>query len=59
MSNGIAHYDGYWYVSTNWNAKNFRLMKTPEGATSKENWVDVIPHREDVLLEDLEILMTI
>lgn len=52
---GVAHYDGYWYVSTNWNAKNFRLMKTPEGATSKENWVDVIPHREDVLLEDLEI----
>lgn len=52
---GIAHYDGYWYVSTNWNAKNFRLMKTPEGETSKESWVDVIAHREDVLLEDLEI----
>jgi oligopeptidase B len=30
-------------------------MKTPEVATSKENWVEVIPHREDVLLEDIEI----
>jgi len=52
---GIAHYDGYWYVSTNWNAKNFRLMRTPVGKTEKENWEEVIPHREDVLLEDLEI----
>lgn len=52
---GVAHYGDSWYVSTNWEAKNFRLMKTAEGATEKENWVDVIPHREDVLLEDLEI----
>ncbi|UTW67953.1 S9 family peptidase [bacterium SCSIO 12643] len=52
---GIAHYDGYWYVSTNWNAKNFRLMRTPVGKTEKEHWEEVIPHREDVLLEDLEI----
>ena len=52
---GIAHYGDSWYVSTNWEAKNFRLMKTPEGATAKANWTDVIPHRDDVLLEDLEI----
>jgi oligopeptidase B len=36
-------------------ATNFKLMKTPENATSKENWKDLIPHREDVLLEDIEI----
>ena len=30
-------------------------MKTPEEVTSKENWVDVIAHREDVLLEDIDI----
>ena len=30
-------------------------MKTPEAATLKENWVDVMPHREDVLIEDIEI----
>ena len=52
---GVAHYGDSWFVSTNWEAKNFRLMKTPEGSTSKENWTDVIAHREDVLLEDLEI----
>jgi oligopeptidase B len=30
-------------------------MKTPENATSQENWTDMIPHREDVLLEDIDI----
>ena len=30
-------------------------MKTPENATAKENWKDVISHRKDVLLEDIEI----
>jgi oligopeptidase B len=27
-------------------------MKTPENATAKENWKDVIAHREEVLLEE-------
>jgi oligopeptidase B len=30
-------------------------MKTPEDKTSKENWVDLIPHREEVLLEGIDI----
>jgi oligopeptidase B len=30
-------------------------MKTPENATQKENWKDLIPHRKDVLLEGIEI----
>ncbi|MFZ2282663.1 MAG: S9 family peptidase [Lutibacter sp.] len=52
----IAHYDGNFYILTNKDkATNFKLMKTPEKATSKENWVEVIPHREDVMLEDISI----
>jgi oligopeptidase B len=42
--------DGF-YVVTNWKAKNFRLMKAPRHAAKKETWVEVIPHRADVLLE--------
>ena len=30
-------------------------MKTPIGQTEKEHWTDVIPHREDTLLEDISI----
>ena len=53
---GIDHYDGNFYILTNKDeAKNFKLMKTPEDQTTMENWVDVIPHSEDVLLEDISI----
>lgn len=52
----ISHFGDSFYVLTNKDdATNFKLMKTPENATAKENWKDVIPHREDVLLEDIEI----
>jgi oligopeptidase B len=52
----ISHYGTNWYVLTNKDkALNFKLMKTSEGKTSKENWVDMIPHRSDVLLEDIDI----
>ena len=52
----IAHYEDDFYVMTNKDkATNFRLMKTPVEKTTQENWVDVIPHREDYLLEDIDI----
>ncbi len=52
----ISHYDDSFYILTNKDkSTNFKLMKTPETATSKENWADIVPHRPDVLLEDLEI----
>ena len=52
----INHYKDSFYIMTNADkAENFKLMKTLETATSKENWKEVIAHREDVLLEDIEI----
>ena len=51
----IDHYRDKFYVLTNWEATNFRLMETSIEATNKENWQEVIPHREDVLLEDIEL----
>jgi oligopeptidase B len=47
----IGHFMDRFYIRTNYNAKNFRLMETPAEKTSKDNWKEVIPHREDVLLE--------
>jgi oligopeptidase B len=43
------------YIRTNYQAKNFRLMEAPLDKTTKENWLELIPHRDDVLLEGLEI----
>ncbi len=52
----IAHYNSDFYILTNKDkATNFKLMKTSEMKTSKENWIDVIPHRVAVLLEDISI----
>jgi len=52
----INHYGDNFYIMTNADkATNFKLMKTLETATSKENWTEVVPHRDDVLLEDIEI----
>jgi oligopeptidase B len=52
----ISHFGDSFYVLTNKDkATNFKLMKTPENATDKKNWKEVIPHREDVLIEDIEI----
>ena len=52
----LSHYGDHFYIQTNKDgATNFKLMKTPIDKTEKENWVDVIPHREDTLLEDVSI----
>ncbi len=44
-----------FYIRTNLDALNFRLMKTPVTATTKENWIEVIPHRSDVYFSDFDI----
>jgi len=51
----LAHYEDHFYVLTNWQAKNFRLMKCSLDNTTRETWKEIIPHREDVLLEDMDL----
>ena len=55
MIYGVSHFENDFYITTNWDAKNFRLMKTPVNKTTKDNWTEVIAHRKDVLLEGIEI----
>ncbi|WP_246054246.1 MULTISPECIES: S9 family peptidase [Antarcticibacterium] len=53
---GISHYEDHFYILTNKDgATNFKLMKTSVDHTEAENWEEVVPHREDHLLEDLDI----
>ena len=53
---GISHFEDSFYVVSNADgAQNFKLSKTSETQTEKKYWKDVIPHREAVLLEDIEI----
>jgi oligopeptidase B len=51
----VEHFRDKLYIRTNYQAKNFRLMEAPLDKPAKENWVEIIPHRNDVLLEGFEI----
>jgi oligopeptidase B len=51
----VSHFEDKFYIRTNWKAKNFRLMETPANKTEKENWKEIIPNRDDVLLEGIDI----
>lgn len=52
---GISHIDDKFYILTNWEARNFRLMQTRVDQPEKRYWKEIIPHRESVLLEDIEL----
>jgi oligopeptidase B len=52
----ISHYLNHFYIITNNDgATNFKLQKTLETQTQKTHWIDVLPYRSDVLIEDMEI----
>jgi oligopeptidase B len=51
----VDHFGDDFYVRTNLDALNFKLVKTPVTKTEKENWTDVIAHRSDVYLDGIDI----
>ncbi len=52
---GVDHFGDHFYIRTNHNAINFKLMRTPVAKTELEHWTEVIAHREDVLIEDFSV----
>ncbi len=51
----VDHLGDRFYVRTNWNAKNFRLMETPVERPGKDAWKEIVPHRDDTLLRGIEL----
>lgn len=49
----VEHHSDSFYIVTNDEALNFKLMQTPVTAPAKANWQAVIPHRKEVLLEGI------
>ena len=52
----VDQFGAYFYIRTNLDALNFKLVKTPVSKTEKENWMEVIAHRKDVYFSDFDIL---
>jgi oligopeptidase B len=50
----IDHLGDNFYIRTNDQGKNFRLVTAPVGDPSPKNWKEIIPHRKDVMLEDVD-----
>ncbi|TAE30068.1 MAG: S9 family peptidase [Cytophagales bacterium] len=65
----LQHYQDKFYVRTNFKAQNYRLMEVTENLTpspspskgrgvqmtDRASWKEVIPHRADVFLQNLDV----
>ena len=49
------HHKGYFYIYTNEKAKNFKLVKAPVDNSSHENWQEVLPHRPQAMITQIEL----
>jgi len=50
-----THHKGFFYIYTNDGAKNFKLVKAPVASSSHEHWQEVIPHRPQVMITQVEV----
>jgi oligopeptidase B len=51
----VDHANGLFFIRTNWEAENFRVMRTRPGVTAdKSSWQEVIPHRDDAMVQSLQ-----
>ncbi len=51
----VDHRDGLFYIRTNLDAKNFRLVTAQVAAPGADNWTELLPHRPGVKLEDIDV----
>ena len=52
------HRDGLWYIRVNDTARTFRLVTAPVATPGRAHWRELIAHREDVMLEELELFQS-
>jgi oligopeptidase B len=56
VDHGVGPGGGRFYIRTNAGGRrNFRLVSTPDDDTREERWTELLPHREDVMLEDVDV----
>jgi oligopeptidase B len=51
----IDHRNGLWFIRTNDRGRNFRLVTAPEDEPGREHWTELIPHRDQVMLEEIDL----
>jgi oligopeptidase B len=51
----VDHRGELFYIRTNDKGRNFRLVTAPVADPRRENWKELIAHRDDVMLEDVNL----
>jgi len=51
----IDHRNGLWFIRSNDRGRNFRLVTAPVATPGREHWTEHIPHRDSVMLEDVDL----
>lgn len=51
----VNHRQGFFYIVTNSEAQNFKVMTTPVNTPQKKYWQELISHRPEVKVDDIEL----
>jgi oligopeptidase B len=51
----VDHRGGFFYIYTNHEAEQFRLMRTPVTETGREHWQEILAEQPDAPLEDIDL----
>jgi oligopeptidase B len=51
----LDHRGGLFYIRTNSGGRNFRLVTAPVWAPRKENWTEIVPHRAEVMIDNIDV----
>jgi oligopeptidase B len=54
-TNSVDQRGDLFYIQTNDKGRNNRLVTAPVADPRRENWKELIPHRDDVMLEDFDL----
>jgi oligopeptidase B len=54
----IDHRDGVLFIRTNDRGRNFRLVTAPVSTPGREHWAELLAHRAEVMLEDIDLFQS-
>jgi oligopeptidase B len=54
----VDHRDGFFYIRSNRNAEQFKLLRTPVSRPGRESWQEILSEQKDAPLEDFDLFQS-
>jgi oligopeptidase B len=51
----VGHHGDVFYIRTNDAGRNFRIVTAPVSDPRRENWREIVPHRDDVMIQGMYV----